>query len=120
VCPIAVPTRKGHIRRYRYLAHGKCLPLLQVCVGPRNVLHQAIKDVSASYDALGNLLESIEHFLKRLDIYTKISPVPALDEIMVKIIVGLLSTLALATKHSKQGGLSELNPTGMSANGSSI
>jgi hypothetical protein len=58
-------------------------------------------------DALVDLLESIEHFLKRLDIYTKVPPTPAMTEIVVKIIVELLSTLALATKHIRQGLPSE-------------
>jgi len=60
-----------------------------------------------SYDTLVDLLESIEHFLKRLDIYTEIPPTPAVDELVAKIIVELLSTLALATKELKQGRLSE-------------
>ena len=53
------------------------------------------------------MLESIEHFLKRLDIYTKIPPTVALTEIVVKILVELLSTLALVTKQVKQGKPSE-------------
>jgi hypothetical protein len=68
---------------------------------------QAIEDVSASYDALGDLLESIETFLRRLDIYANIPPTPAMCEILVKILVELLSILALATKEIKQGRLSE-------------
>jgi uncharacterized membrane protein len=56
---------------------------------------------------LVNLLESIEHFLKRLDIYTKIPPTPALAEILVKIIAELLSTLGLVTKEIKQNRPSE-------------
>jgi putative alpha-1,2-mannosidase len=64
---------------------------------------QAINGVSYDLDALVDLLGSIEHFLKRLDIYTKVSPTPALTEIVVRIMVELLSTLALATKHIKQG-----------------
>ena len=62
------------------------------------------------YDALVDLLESIEHFLKRLGIYTKIPPTPAIDEIVVKILVELLSTLALATKELKQGRPSKPAP----------
>ena len=31
-----------------------------------------------SYDVVIDLLESIEHFLKRLEIYTKIPPTPAM------------------------------------------
>jgi hypothetical protein len=70
-------------------------------------VYQAAKDVIASEDALTDLLESIEHFLKRLDIYTKIPSTAAMDEIIVKIMVEVLSTLALATKELKQGRSSE-------------
>jgi hypothetical protein len=74
----------------------------------RNIqLYQAIKGVKDSYDALVELLESIEHFLYRLDIYTKITPTAAMTEILVKILVELLSTLALATKEVRQGKPSE-------------
>lgn len=59
--------------------------------------------MTESYDALIELLESIERFLRRLDIYTKIPPSSALDEIVVKILVELLSTLGLATNEVKQG-----------------
>ena len=59
--------------------------------------------MTSSLDALIDLLESIEHFLHRLAIYTRISPTPAMDEIVVKIMVELLSILALATKEIKQG-----------------
>jgi hypothetical protein len=69
--------------------------------------HQAIKDVSASYDAIVDLFESIETFLRRLDIYIKIPSTFAMTEIIVKILIELLSTLGLATKHVKQGRLSK-------------
>jgi hypothetical protein len=72
-----------------------------------NKILQAAKDVSASYDALIDLLESIENFLSRLNIYTKIPPTPIMTEIIVKILVELLSTLAVATKQMKQGRPSE-------------
>jgi hypothetical protein len=68
---------------------------------------QAVKDVSASYDALVDLFESIQNFLSRLDIYTKITLTPAMTTVIVKIMVEILSTLALATKQVKQGRLSE-------------
>jgi len=51
---------------------------------------------------LVDLLESIEHFLKRLDIYTKLPPTPAMAEILVKIMVELLSTLGVVTKQMAQ------------------
>lgn len=70
-------------------------------------VHQAAKGVIDSYNALIDLFESIEHFLKRLDIYTKIPSTPTMDEIVVKIMVELISTLALATKEIKQGRPSE-------------
>jgi uncharacterized membrane protein len=65
--------------------------------------YQAVNGALDSYDALVDLLESIEHFLNRLEIYTKIPPTVAMTEVVVKILVELLSTLALATKQVKQG-----------------
>ena len=59
--------------------------------------------MDASYEALVDLLESIEHFFSRLRIYTQIPPTPAMDEIVVKVMAVLLSALALATKELKQG-----------------
>ena len=61
----------------------------------------------ASYEPLFDLLESIVHFLNRLDIYTRIPHMPAMDEMVVKIMVELLSTLALAIKGLKRGRSSE-------------
>lgn len=46
-------------------------------------MYQAVKEVNSSYDALVDLLESIEHFTTRLEIYTKISPTGAMVEIIV-------------------------------------
>jgi hypothetical protein len=56
---------------------------------------------------LVDLLESIEHFLNRLDIYTKIPPTAAMTEMVVKILIEVLSTLALVTKQIKEGKASE-------------
>ena len=58
-------------------------------------------------DALVELLESIEHFLSRLNIYTQIPPTPAIDEMVVKILVELISMLALVTEELKQRRSSE-------------
>ena len=71
--------------------------------------HQAIQDVSASYDALGDLFELIENFLRRLNTYVKVQSGTALTGIVVKILVELLASLALATKQVKQGRLSKSN-----------
>ena len=70
-------------------------------------LHQAIKDISTSYDSLVDLFESFEFFLRRLDIYTKIPATTAISEIIVKILIELLSTISLAIQQAKQGRLSE-------------
>jgi hypothetical protein len=78
--------------------------------------YQAVKDVSASSDALVDLLECIGDLLNRLDIYTKIPPTAAMTEVVVKIIVELLSTLGLATKQMKQGRPSECVPINASLN----
>ena len=64
---------------------------------------QSAKVVTDSYDALVDFLESIEYFLERLDIYTQTPPTSAMDETLAKIMVELLSTLALATRELKQG-----------------
>ncbi|KAI0282661.1 hypothetical protein BC826DRAFT_274595, partial [Russula brevipes] len=67
------------------------------------ILLSAIKDVGASYDALGDLFESIQAFLRRLNIYRRNKLNPAMCEIIVRILVELLSTFALATKEINQG-----------------
>ena len=74
----------------------------------RNIqMYQAIKGVLDDYNALADLLESVEHFLNRLDVYTKIPPTDSMTEMIIKILVEPLSILALATKQVQQGKLSE-------------
>ena len=68
---------------------------------------QTTRGIISNCDALIDLLESIEHFLNRLDIYTRIPPTPAMDEIVVKILVELISTLGLVTEELKQRRSSE-------------
>ncbi|KAH9965039.1 hypothetical protein BGW80DRAFT_1255032 [Lactifluus volemus] len=55
-----------------------------------------------NYNDLVNLFESIAIFLRRLEIYIKIPPTAAMTEIVVKILVELLTTLALAAKQMNQ------------------
>src|SRR5579863_7673344 len=99
---LAISTRKGHICRFCHPS--RCMALLCLpCVSSCDIeTYQAVKDVNASYDALADLLESMEHFINRLDIYTRIPSMEAMAEIIVKIMVELLSTLALVTKQIKQ------------------
>ena len=83
-------------------------------------MYQAVNGVLEDYDTIADLLESVEHFLNRLEIYTKIPPTLSVTEIdmaeismaeisemIVKILVEVLSILALATKQLQQGTLSE-------------
>jgi hypothetical protein len=54
-----------------------------------------------------DLFECLGNFLKRLEIYTTIPPTSMMTNIIVKIMVELLSVLALATGQIKQGRLSK-------------
>jgi hypothetical protein len=73
-------------------------------------VNQVIKSFNPNHGSLVDLLESIECFLKRVDIYTRIPPTPTTDEMVFKIILELLYTLALATKELKRTRWSEFVP----------
>ena len=71
-------------------------------------LNQAANSVITSYDVLVDMVESIEHFVKRLRIYTETShSMPEVDEIMVKLMVEVISTLTLVTGKLKKRRLRE-------------
>ena len=77
-------------------------------------LNQAANDVITSCDALADMLESIEHFVNRLRIYTETShSIPAVNVIVVKLIVELISTLALVTGKLKKRRLRGSFPANM-------
>ena len=65
-------------------------------------MNQAAHGVISSCDVLADLLESIQHFVTRLKVYTEISRTPAIDKVVVNLIVELISTLALVTRKLKQ------------------
>ena len=71
------------------------------------ILCQAASGVTSSYDALLELFECLENFLRRLEIYTSIPPTTMMSDIIVKIMVEVISVLALATKQIKQGRFSK-------------
>ncbi|KAH8980927.1 hypothetical protein EDB86DRAFT_497608 [Lactarius hatsudake] len=71
------------------------------------VLLAAASSVSSSYDALVDLFDCVGNFLKRLRIYTNLPLTAPMKEISVKILVELLSVLALATKQIKEGRFSK-------------
>jgi hypothetical protein len=68
---------------------------------------QAASGVTSSYDALLKLFECLGNFLKRLEVYTTIPSTPMMMDLITKIMVELLSVLALATKQIKQGRFSK-------------
>ncbi|KAH9168671.1 hypothetical protein EDB89DRAFT_1909148 [Lactarius sanguifluus] len=72
-----------------------------------NVLLAAASGVSSSYDALVDLFECIGHFLNRLHIYTGLSLSSSMKDIIVRIMVEVLSALALARKQIKDGRFSK-------------
>jgi hypothetical protein len=87
--------------------------------------HQAAKGLPSNWDALVELLESVEHFLYRVGIYTRIPRTLAMDEMIMKIMVELLGTLALATRELKQARpstcvLSDALPTLLTATQSNM
>jgi hypothetical protein len=64
--------------------------------------------MKADYDALVEIFECIEGFVRRLVIYTKIEqPILTLAEVVIRIMVELISVLALATKQMNEGKLSK-------------
>ena len=65
-------------------------------------MFQAVKDVGA-HDPLIGLLESIESFMKHLNIYIEIRPTAAMTETVMKTLGELLFILAMATKFIEQG-----------------
>jgi hypothetical protein len=75
------------------------LPLMPSC--------QVAKDVRASHDALIDLFDRIENFLKRLETHIEVPPTHAMMDVIVKIMVEVLRILAIATKEIKQGSASE-------------
>jgi hypothetical protein len=70
-------------------------------------LFQAASGVTSSYEALLELFECLGSFVKRLEIYVMIPSTTAMTDIIVRIMVEVLSVLALATKQIKQGRFSK-------------
>ncbi|KAH9039671.1 hypothetical protein EDB85DRAFT_1887436 [Lactarius pseudohatsudake] len=66
------------------------------------ILLAAAKDVRASHEALADLFERIQFFLKRLGVHTRISPTKDMVEILVKIMAEVIAILSTATKEMQQ------------------
>ncbi|KAI9442864.1 hypothetical protein BJY52DRAFT_1420907 [Lactarius psammicola] len=74
----------------------------KVIFASAGVLLLAAKEVEASQDVLIDIFERIENFFRRLEVYTKVPPTPAMTDMMIKIMVEVLDILGTATKEMKQ------------------
>ena len=72
-------------------------------------MNQLAKGEISNFDTLVNWLEWIENFVGRLSVYTGKTLPPPMVEIVVKIMVELISTLALVTKKLKERKLCEFD-----------
>ena len=54
-----------------------------------------------------NIFNRIEHFFRRLEIYTVLTPTVGMTDVIVEIMVEVLTILAIATEEVKRGLLSE-------------
>jgi hypothetical protein len=68
---------------------------------------QAAKDASTGQEKITEIFNRIEHFFRRLEIYTVLTPTAAMADMIVEIMVEVLTILAIATKEVKRGPLSE-------------
>jgi len=64
----------------------------------------------AASQGLVDIFGRIEHFFRRLESYLEVRPTAAMMDIIVKIMVEVLTILAIATKEIKQRRASELIP----------
>ena len=63
--------------------------------------------MDASQDVLIDIFVRIESFFKRLETYTEVRPTAAMTDVIVKIVIEVLSILAISTKQIRQGRSSE-------------
>ena len=85
-----------------------CIFLNQLCFCDCNTyISQAAKDVRTSQGTLIDVLERIEMFFRRLEIYTEVPPTTEMMDMIIQIMVEVLSILGIATKEFKQGRLSK-------------
>ncbi|KAI9435488.1 hypothetical protein H4582DRAFT_652492 [Lactarius indigo] len=76
---------------------GVAVPSAKAVFTGIDVLLAAAKDVQESYDALVDLFERVQFFLKRLAIYLMIPPTHDMCQILVKIMAELIAILSIAT-----------------------
>ncbi len=65
-------------------------------------LSQAAGDVHASYDIIADIFEYILYFFRRLELYSEVSPTDEMKNTIAKMLVEVLSILAIATEEISQ------------------
>ena len=73
----------------------------------KSLISQAAKDVQTSQDTLIDILERMEMFFRRLEIYTELPLTTEMMDTMIQIMTEILSVLGIATKEIKQGRASK-------------
>ena len=68
---------------------------------------QATKDARAGQEALAEIFERIEIFLRRLEIYCSVPPNEEMVDTITTIMIEILGILSIATKEIKQGRTSK-------------
>ncbi|KAH9008757.1 hypothetical protein EDB84DRAFT_1681912 [Lactarius hengduanensis] len=81
---------------------GVAVPSAKAVFTGIGILLAAAKDVRASHDALVDLFERIQFFLKRLGVHTRISPTKDMVDILVKIMAEVIGILSIATKEMQR------------------
>ena len=69
---------------------------------PEHQHSKATKAVSSSQDAFVDVFERIENFFRRLETYVQVPPTPGMTDMIIKIMIEVLSILAIATKEFHQ------------------
>ena len=103
-----IPSSKRNLYWHWRSPFGRYPSSLPLCRLFDTPCSQAAKDASASHDKLIELFNRIEHFFRRLDVYTGITPTTAMTDLIIEIMMEVLTILAIATKELKRGRLSEL------------
>ena len=108
-CYAGVPTCGGDLHWNRHPSFCEC-HLWFVYVGLSDIRWshwQAAKAISDSQDALAEVFERIENFFMRLETYIEVPPTTGMTDMIVKIMVEVVSILAITTKEIKQSRASE-------------
>jgi hypothetical protein len=110
-----ISTRGSDLHRDRHSFFSEYLYLLQTPVTSADVTPkpQAVRAASDTQNMLTNMFEKIENFFRRLETYIEVPPTTGMTDIIVKIMIELLSILAIATKESNRGKASESISGGM-------